>query len=201
MKLKISTPYNIRPPVVEHNIVYRLDKRHPEVIGRIGFEGTLGMNINKIYGSKSVFAAKTLSGVSNFAIETIIPSRLDLAEASEQMRSTLYPACQAYYIYKIDIKNIRYTDIAKTLGYDRLLMWEQPNIYAMKSTSILIDTILDCMQNNSSDRPIGNLMGLSLDKAYDYYCGSARYTKEVILEGPIPPEKITHLYTISPLSY
>lgn len=193
---------------------YRLDFRPPSEIAKSGFQGTNSQWYNNVFGPNTVFASKSLKGISRFYLESVMnrpigrtlnpsPSRLNLNVAGPSSsggscntiphkvsplhgRRDLYPANKPCYVYEIEANLSDVIDVSKDLN------------------DILNNTnyrsILFHFRSKVQPRPLNH----SLEEFYagirerlnQYNENFAKYTEEIIIFGPISKNKIKLYQTL-----
>ncbi|WP_271271033.1 hypothetical protein [Aliamphritea hakodatensis] len=180
---------------VTEKVIYRLDFRPPATILKDGFAGTNNEWMNTVYGTSTVFCARTLRGISRFFLE----SALDMGAAgidaagrrppgplSSSMGSVYPTTPEQVYVYCIRAKGLEYIDVqedleAKTTGYP------------INPDSKILSYI---EEKKNANGVIGFDEEYWERKLRIYLNKCALYTEELIVKGPIEPARITLYQTL-----
>ena len=172
--------------------LYRLDFRPPDIILSEGFQGTSSLWMNNIYGSKTIFCAKSLVGVSRFFLESVMNVSCDgnlkrrggLVTKKER---ALYPSEEKCFVYHIDSTGLQMVDVNEDLK--GILQGR------LQANSRLLNHVVK-KQITKDDYDMDEIYINSLDKLESYHDKCARFTEEVIVRGPILPTRITLFQTL-----
>ncbi len=166
-------------------IFYRLDYRPPAIILSKGFEGTNTAWLNNIFDNHSVFASKSLRGISRFFLESVMNKNVDGSDSPGALSSFryLYPPEKKCYVYKINATSLETLDVAEDL---RLVMSqrETSRLYLYKKSRL--------SSQDAEDLDIH----LDLAIRLSHYSYIVKHTEEVIIRGPISPSRITLYQTL-----
>lgn len=181
--------------------VYRLETRGPEIILRDGITGSPNVWDNKIYGDNTVYTAKSVLGLISYAMERILGRSGERVEQPAYEHSVflddeLFRECPVY-AYQIDIRKLKHIEVTTSLGFSYPKLganmhssgfdrWTDMNL-----KSPLIAEYLKTIH------PSERYLFCKARASYAMHC--ARYTEEVIVRGPIAPERI-RLYQTLPVA-
>jgi hypothetical protein len=169
---------------------YRLDFREPDLILKNGFNGSNGEWPNRIFGDNTVFASKTLRGVSRFFLESVLNERVDGSKqiGSLQNFRDLYPSSKKCYVYKINTIGLEYVDLSKDLA----------NLRTDPNSSTLFKFLksgLDKSYREVNPKPI-EFYYEKLIISIMNYSKLVAHTEELIIEGPIQRERLSLYQTL-----
>ena len=173
------------------NVVYRLDFRPPSYILKRGLVGAKKTWMNSVFGPNTVFTAKTLRGVSRFALESLFNEHVDGSKRVGALKSSrhLYPN-QECFVYKIDITGLEYVDVINDIQEFTTTTPMTSKLYAY-CIEKLKESLTDPTQDDMDD-----LYFNSLIKLIRYKNTIATHTEEVIVKGPIDRKRITLYQTL-----
>lgn len=181
--------------------VYRLDTRPPSLILASGFAGTRGHDANRLYGPNTVYTSESVLGLISFALECLhgrSGERVELPlDAAPPMPWVSRSAIM--YAYRIDIRGLEHVAAARSLGfsYPRL----NANMHFTNAENIRnlngASPVVAAFRGQAAPLADAALEYDVLEQAAMYGLDCARYTQEVIVRGPIGPERVT-LYQILP---
>lgn len=172
-------------------VFYRLDFRSPEIILAKGFKGTQTRWMNNVFGESSVFAAKSLRGVSRFFLESVMNKHVDGSNRSGSLSSKryLYPDRKRCYVYKINATSLEFLDVADDLKHV-MRCHETSRLY---NYNIKMFSLNNVEGNETSLDDIHFDIALRLNR---YNHNLVTHTEEVIIRGPISPKRITLYQTL-----
>ena len=173
------------------NIAYRLDFRPPSNILRLGFPGARKTWMNSVFGEHTVFAAKTIRGVSRFALESLLNEHVDGSKRPGALRSSrhLYPN-QECFVYKIDIRGLEYIDVLTDI---KEFTTTTPDNSVLLHHNVMREGM---KLDNPTQDDLDDLCFNSLIKLIRYKNNIAKHTEEIIIKGPIDRRRITLYQTL-----
>lgn len=180
---------------VTEKVIYRMDFRPPATILQDGFAGTNNEWMNTVYGTSTVFCARTLRGISRFFLESALnmgASGIDAAGKRpagplNSSMGSVYPTTpEKVYVYSIRAKGLEYIDVEEDLDT------KIPGC-AINPNSKILSYI---EEKKNANGVIGFDEEYWETKLRIYLNKCALHTEELIVKGPIEPARITLYQTL-----
>lgn len=167
---------------------YRLDFRPPDIVLHEGFQGTNNEWMNSIYGAHTVFASKSLRGTSRFFLESVLNKSASGNGITGPLHNKryLYPASEKCYVYKVDVRGLEYVDVVTDLSVS--------TIYSSRRSESAIYMLNKGKLDEKFLGKVPNIDSLYMDlmgRLVSYGSCVASRTEEILIRGPITPNKIT----------
>lgn len=166
--------------------LYRLDFSPPEVILSEGFKGTNSLWMNNIFGEHTVFASKSLRGISRFFLESVLNKHVDGSNRSGALSSkrALYPSGKKCYVYKINATALDVVDVAEDLKHV-LSQRDTSRLYLHNKSALYLK------HNKNNEETLDDLYFYAAVRLNRYNHNLVTHTEEVIIRGPVSPKRIT----------
>lgn len=171
--------------------LWRLDFRSPSVIYYEGFTGSQNTWMNSIFGTRTIFCANSLRGLSRFYMESVMNKFADGRSGSGPLasHSSLYSKKHCY-VYKIKSVGLESVDVSSDLdGVIRSSMAINSRLFNYCSGNIIEEN------KEKTEEELDDILFNERMKLNRYRHNCAEHTGEVIVKGPIDKRRI-ELYQI-----
>lgn len=179
----------------EENVFYRADTRPPHIIAEEGFKTKLSWS-DSYYGDSNVNASKNLPGVINF-VDSIKNSKAPGgAKLPKELIKGTWNEGENFFIYKIHAEGLGVHDVTKEIGAHSTSTYidtSKENVDVNSFHYKRFQALFDGLSPFEKDSPLRiHTVSEKADKNTKDYLKSAAAVQQVMIKGPISPERIDY---------